>query len=681
MELRIYKGFDITFLTSINEVPLVSTEIVDKLDVLKFDIAYKKKLDASLTLMDNDDVRWVTYEEYSLINDKVALAINDYGLKVNCLINNLFPDCYLIPFDIDYDTYYEIKKAEEDGIKESLGEISIVSSFVFQTYSDYWYKDLLRISKNWISYKRTNFHTNEVTDEWSYQTNNDYYSKKWDYVSKQVFRELRENKESDYISDCGEINLRITFNSGEHWDKKMSSSLSYNGLDRIAYEIKTLIPNEESTYPDLLDNIPLFFTEYDMTRENLKDLQKDDICALMYAEGGAMGSPGEVCIIDVNGNKYVDEGIYKSNSKCDISQIEVIDTFFEGFKHVDGFAANKINVCRINDENWIYLYLGAGNHLYLRHDFWHEHGMRIMTTEEQTRYGRWKKLIKDTPEDRWKKEKSIIDIYNNSIMTFIGDKRSLNKYVMDNTIEMCNSDKELIEAINYSKEHQFIVYQNDVVDVKEDKPTTNIIVSRKRTFEAASFYKGKKVAVLNFANNHSVGGSPWSAGAQEESLCRCSTLYPCILDKEKDFYKLHSKLFDERKLDYYGNDDLIYTPKVVVFKSDESAPLLLENNERYHVDVITCAAPSLYFLYDKDKYEKIMRTRIKRILEVAKKEETEVLILGAFGCGAFRNPPEVVARLFKEELEHYHFEKVEFAVYCREESPNDNYNIFNKTLE
>ena len=121
---------------------------------------------------------------------------------------------------------------------------------------------------------------------------------------------------------------------------------------------------------------------------------------------------------------------------------------------------------------------------------------------------------------------------------------------------------------------------------------------------------------------------------------------------------------------------MIYTPKVVVFKSDESAPVLLNCKDRFEVDIITCAAPVIYSNYDSDKYEKVMTSRIKRILEVAKKEKVEVLILGAFGCGAFNNPPEVVARIFKEMLQKYHFEKVEFAVFCREKSPSDNYNVF-----
>ena len=64
-----------------------------------------------------------------------------------------------------------------------------------------------------------------------------------------------------------------------------------------------------------------------------------------------------------------------------------------------------------------------------------------------------------------------------------------------------------------------------------------------------------------------------------------------------------------------------------------------------------------------------------------------MLILGAFGCGAFQNPPEVVARAYKEVLAEfeYDFDTVEFAVYCpkREQTVNpsgNNFSVFKRVL-
>lgn len=288
-----------------------------------------------------------------------------------------------------------------------------------------------------------------------------------------------------------------------------------------------------------------------------------------------------------------------------------------------------------------------------------------------------------TTQDDKKCLQSFLDeeAYNKALAACGTNYAMINNLVMDNTIGICETDELLKSAIEQSISHQYVVYHQDKIDVDKDEPTKNITISKKRTLEAASAYKGKKVAILNFANNHSIGGSPWYAGAQEESICRCSTLYPCLKAKNTDFYQLHINMFREGKLDSWGNDDLIYTPNVEIIKTDESSPRILKREDRYSVDVITCAAPQLGEYYDQDKFESVIKSRIEKILQVAKKEKVEVLILGAFGCGAFRNPPQIVAKAFKTLLEQYYIETVEFAIYCRPNRSADNYMTFEEVLK
>ena len=246
--------------------------------------------------------------------------------------------------------------------------------------------------------------------------------------------------------------------------------------------------------------------------------------------------------------------------------------------------------------------------------------------------------------------------------------RKINYEGMLDTQYQYETVPELVSAVENSISCQYMVAQEDVVDVVPiENSATKYVVSGKRSFEAAKGYKGKKVAVLNFANNHSIGGSPFSAGAQEESLCRCSILLPCLQAMEKVFYDRHIRLYMERKLDYMGNDDIIYTPDVIVFKTDERTdpiwPQMMPKDEWYYVDIITCAAPELWRGNPMPSdYEAQITRRIKRILDVAAKAEVEVLILGKWGCGAFKNPVDVVARVFKTLLKNYNFETVEFAL-------------------
>ena len=249
--------------------------------------------------------------------------------------------------------------------------------------------------------------------------------------------------------------------------------------------------------------------------------------------------------------------------------------------------------------------------------------------------------------------------------------REINRQVMTDTKRQYETVPELREAVRYSIGHQFMVAHEENIDQPEVQDSqTQYVCSGKRSFEAAKAYKGKKTAVLNFANNHSIGGAPFSAGAQEESLCRCSTLYPCLQAMKTPFYQKHSDDYSRHLLDVMGNDDLIYTPDVVVFKTDERTdpicPQTMDKSEWYKVDVITCAAPELFKMRRMpSNYEAIITSRVKKILDVAAKARVEVLILGAWGCGAFKNDPVVVSKAFYSLLKNYNFEVVEFALASR----------------
>ncbi|MBP5451431.1 MAG: hypothetical protein J6Y16_04255, partial [Treponema sp.] len=69
----------------------------------------------------------------------------------------------------------------------------------------------------------------------------------------------------------------------------------------------------------------------------------------------------------------------------------------------------------------------------------------------------------------------------------------------------------------------------------------------------------------------------------------------------------------------------------------------------------------------------------KSILDVASHEMIQAMILGAFGCGAFHNPPEIVADVFADMIGNYDFETVEFAVFCRDDSTN--FEVFDRRIK
>ena len=187
---------------------------------------------------------------------------------------------------------------------------------------------------------------------------------------------------------------------------------------------------------------------------------------------------------------------------------------------------------------------------------------------------------------------------------------------------------------------------------------------------------GKRICVLNFASPVTPGGGVLRGMAsQEESICRISTLYAALSDKKTAgaFYEEHWELIRTGKMGRKNRDDCIFTPGVMVIREDTFDCALLPEDEWYKVDVITCAAPDQRYdgenTYEPDEEEltAVFEKRWRRILSVAAQNRADILILGAFGCGAFYNPPEVSAQAFSNIFDEYShcFETVEFAVFCQ----------------
>ncbi|MEV0093950.1 TIGR02452 family protein [Streptomyces sp. NPDC050738] len=175
------------------------------------------------------------------------------------------------------------------------------------------------------------------------------------------------------------------------------------------------------------------------------------------------------------------------------------------------------------------------------------------------------------------------------------------------------------------------------------------------------------VAVLSFASARNPGGGYLNgAQAQEEALCRASALYATLL-RAPGFYAHH-----RADRDPFYSDRVIHSPGVPVFRDDRGRLL----SAPFSVGFLTSPAPNAGVIRARSPEEahripQELGARAERVLETAAAYGYRRIVLGAWGCGVFRNEPARVAGAFHAHLTGAgrfggHFEQVVFAVLDRD---------------
>ncbi|NEP62216.1 MAG: TIGR02452 family protein [Symploca sp. SIO2G7] len=156
----------------------------------------------------------------------------------------------------------------------------------------------------------------------------------------------------------------------------------------------------------------------------------------------------------------------------------------------------------------------------------------------------------------------------------------------------------------------------------------------------------QQIGVLNFASARNPGGGFLrGAQAQEESLARSSALYKSLLQcpEHYDFHRFHKSLL--------YSDRIIYSPGCPIIRRDDGT--LLE--KPYLVDFFTSPAPNAGAIWrnqprEGEKIVEVLYSRGAKLLSLATYYGCDALVLGAWGCGVFRNEPSIVAQMFADLL-------------------------------
>lgn len=200
------------------------------------------------------------------------------------------------------------------------------------------------------------------------------------------------------------------------------------------------------------------------------------------------------------------------------------------------------------------------------------------------------------------------------------------------TVIDVNSPKYDYKFKSVISENRFTVHNSKLILVNTDSVSA-----------VFDFYNlSHKIAVLNFASFTHPGGKFYEGSrAQEEALCHESTLYP-VLRAHPEYYE-HNK---DYKNNFMYDDRLLYTKDIIFIK-----------DRIVKADVITCAAPNMNA---NSKYGRVkvnsdslyftLLSRAMFIIKTALNNEADTMILGAWGCGVFMCPPDLVCQAFIEAI-------------------------------
>ncbi len=235
--------------------------------------------------------------------------------------------------------------------------------------------------------------------------------------------------------------------------------------------------------------------------------------------------------------------------------------------------------------------------------------------------------------------------------------RSDYKKIADDTLSKL-SDFKPVKSVTYLEaELESLVYRRP-----NSNPVRVSVVDETTLQTCIRLHKEgyKDLVCLNQASARNPGGGFMNgSNAQEESLARNTSLFKS-LETESKLYELNNQLRPNTGLYTTG---LIYSPDVVVMKNDVGRVV-----DNFKIAVITMAACNRSVTARVPAWDTqvglIMKMRCNYVLRVAASKGHKVLVLGAWGCGVFKQNPRSVVSYFKDAIHNFEgcFDEIIFGV-------------------
>ncbi len=221
--------------------------------------------------------------------------------------------------------------------------------------------------------------------------------------------------------------------------------------------------------------------------------------------------------------------------------------------------------------------------------------------------------------------------------------------MFEDMLRFCERDRELVDCIAMSRERTVLWRDTEVeerVDVEHNLPGTKrfvvpckVIYSEQHALDLVAFLKKQndtcRIGVLSLSFSSSFGGNVLRGGeGWEETLCRCTTLYPCLekTNMQRPCYDLPGNSAAEV---------CVYVPDIVCVSGGETVCERMELKERYSVDVIEYTSEGIRgvaFGGDQDctvdvlqriqqEYEMVQSRSLEVMLQMAMEQDLDELVI------------------------------------------------------
>ena len=259
--------------------------------------------------------------------------------------------------------------------------------------------------------------------------------------------------------------------------------------------------------------------------------------------------------------------------------------------------------------------------------------------------------------------------------------------------------EELIVVFEDTKSHSECMFKSEttshsfedilISDVRVPYHKNIQVINSDSVSAITEYSKLGKICVLNMASfKRPGGGVAKGSKAQEECLFRCSNLTHLIstdnypLEDNKSLYTKDAVFFKDVYYNYMNqvNSDVVTIAALNLNNVQVDLTNYDETINKENISTINVSGAKI----SKYDYETLTKEKIRLMLSLAIKNDVDIIILSSFGCGVFKNDPEIIANIFKKLLVNdgysKYFEKVIFAIINDKNSVGNNYEIFKKVF-